>query len=666
MFSPTAKSLRAIADRWRAGELSADAKAAEKLALLRAAGAPPAGRACDSPVSVSASAMGTSTEDDSPRSPARRDGVAGGDGCDGCGGVAAPVCTPAPVPRRAAAPTPGSSRGAAVLLSPAASALRSISHDYRHGLITEEQRSAFKDSLLRSAAVITPARTPCQRRAASRQLMQTHPELHVQRPQQQHAERVHAPVGSHLDEQLRWAAGDGDDAGVARSDLSAAFNNDLATACFFSARPDSDVACVDSSAAFARGVHASGAVAHRVPVTSRRHRLPPLPAGPPLSAATAAAAAVAAAMAGAASDASPMSAAASPDVGSCWTVQPSSSHRSPALGGCRVPRAAVPAPLVEIARGATASSSEGGGPPCVPPAPPGGMYRVPAPPARRVSAAEPARGGRHFRVRTQGPAAPARSDADCAVGQGGGAAAAAATSAASAAVTMRPRLPSTSHRCAGGAKNGTADDSYITVSLDDDDGCGGMHCRIGGGGGDGAGAPPAPAAAAVVGFENYPTFWGSFEPLAQGAGRPPRRHWTHALPPREATPGARATPSPPPSAGGGHAGGQSGGVARAAVFAAARHGRGDAVSVALAAGMPPDARDEFGNTLLLLACMNGRKGAVEACLAAGAEIDAVNASGNCGLHFAFAFGHSELAGYLISRGANDAIVNEYGASVYDQ
>lgn len=105
------------------------------------------------------------------------------------------------------------------------------------------------------------------------------------------------------------------------------------------------------------------------------------------------------------------------------------------------------------------------------------------------------------------------------------------------------------------------------------------------------------------------------------------------------------------------------GVAKEAyneVFSSARHGRHDKVKAAIEGGMPVDATDEHGNTLLMVASQNGLKRIVKLCLRKGADINATNHMGNTALHFAFAYQYTQLAAYLVSKGADASARNLQG------
>jgi ankyrin repeat protein len=63
-----------------------------------------------------------------------------------------------------------------------------------------------------------------------------------------------------------------------------------------------------------------------------------------------------------------------------------------------------------------------------------------------------------------------------------------------------------------------------------------------------------------------------------------------------------------------------------------------------------DARDQFGNSALTVACQNGNKRIAKVLLRQGADINQQNSKGNSPMHYCFAFGYAELGEYLISKG----------------
>lgn len=91
------------------------------------------------------------------------------------------------------------------------------------------------------------------------------------------------------------------------------------------------------------------------------------------------------------------------------------------------------------------------------------------------------------------------------------------------------------------------------------------------------------------------------------------------------------------------------------VFSLARHGRVGDVEDALLRGFPIDTTDEFGNTLLMVACQNGNKKIAKLALRYGCDINSVNNSGKTAVNFAKRFGHADLAEYLIDKGAENGV-----------
>ncbi len=102
------------------------------------------------------------------------------------------------------------------------------------------------------------------------------------------------------------------------------------------------------------------------------------------------------------------------------------------------------------------------------------------------------------------------------------------------------------------------------------------------------------------------------------------------------------------------------------IFSCARHGRVEEVEKILEKGMPVDVRDEYGNTLLTIACQNGNKRVAKACLRRAADLNARNYKGNTPLHYCYQYGYGDSLGqYLISKGANEYARNKAGKEVYD-
>ena len=74
-------------------------------------------------------------------------------------------------------------------------------------------------------------------------------------------------------------------------------------------------------------------------------------------------------------------------------------------------------------------------------------------------------------------------------------------------------------------------------------------------------------------------------------------------------------------------------------------------------GVDPDSRDNYGNTILIVACQNGNKRIAKLSLRYGSKINLFNIMGNTALHFCYEYKYFDLAEYLISKGANQNIKN---------
>lgn len=102
------------------------------------------------------------------------------------------------------------------------------------------------------------------------------------------------------------------------------------------------------------------------------------------------------------------------------------------------------------------------------------------------------------------------------------------------------------------------------------------------------------------------------------------------------------------------------------IFSYARHGRCNDIERLLDRGIPLNVRDEYGNTLLTIACQNGNKKVAKLVLRRGADINARNHKGNTPLHYCFHYGYGDTLGqYLMSKGANSSIRNNAGRPCWD-
>lgn len=87
------------------------------------------------------------------------------------------------------------------------------------------------------------------------------------------------------------------------------------------------------------------------------------------------------------------------------------------------------------------------------------------------------------------------------------------------------------------------------------------------------------------------------------------------------------------------------------VFAWVREGQAKRLAPALAAGLPPDLRNEQGDSLLILAAYHGHPAVVQQLLQAGADPDALNDRGQTALGAAAFRGHLDVARQLLDGGA---------------
>ena len=79
-------------------------------------------------------------------------------------------------------------------------------------------------------------------------------------------------------------------------------------------------------------------------------------------------------------------------------------------------------------------------------------------------------------------------------------------------------------------------------------------------------------------------------------------------------------------------------------FSLARHNRLVLLKDLLINGFDPDTQDDYGNTILCIACQNGLKGVAKAAMRHRGKINHQNFLGNTPLHFCFAFGYGGNSG----------------------
>lgn len=102
------------------------------------------------------------------------------------------------------------------------------------------------------------------------------------------------------------------------------------------------------------------------------------------------------------------------------------------------------------------------------------------------------------------------------------------------------------------------------------------------------------------------------------------------------------------------------------IFSFARHGRCEEIEKLLNKGIPVDLRDEWGNTLLIIACQNGNKRVAKNVLRRGANINSRNLKGNTPLHYCFHYGYGDTLGqYIIQKGAETNARNNLGRPCWD-
>jgi len=101
------------------------------------------------------------------------------------------------------------------------------------------------------------------------------------------------------------------------------------------------------------------------------------------------------------------------------------------------------------------------------------------------------------------------------------------------------------------------------------------------------------------------------------------------------------------------------------LFSFARHGRYNQMKDLLNKGVPIDARDENGNSALIIACQNGQGRLVKLLVRSGADPNMQNKRGNTALHFAVLFKFDVIADFVIKHGARTDIRNVDGLTCYE-
>ncbi len=75
--------------------------------------------------------------------------------------------------------------------------------------------------------------------------------------------------------------------------------------------------------------------------------------------------------------------------------------------------------------------------------------------------------------------------------------------------------------------------------------------------------------------------------------------------------------------------------------------------------------DEYGNTMLGLACQNGNMKICKYLLSKGSNPNHQNHLGQTPAHFAIAFQFFELSQWLFENGGDDTLENKFGLTPYD-
>ncbi|GMI07606.1 hypothetical protein TrRE_jg2750 [Triparma retinervis] len=91
----------------------------------------------------------------------------------------------------------------------------------------------------------------------------------------------------------------------------------------------------------------------------------------------------------------------------------------------------------------------------------------------------------------------------------------------------------------------------------------------------------------------------------------------------------------------------------------------DDLETVLDEGVQIDTQDEYGNTLLILACQQGNKRMAKFLLRRGAQINAQNNLGNTVLHYLHEYKNDSLFEYMKQKGADDSLINADGTTCYE-
>jgi len=91
----------------------------------------------------------------------------------------------------------------------------------------------------------------------------------------------------------------------------------------------------------------------------------------------------------------------------------------------------------------------------------------------------------------------------------------------------------------------------------------------------------------------------------------------------------------------------------------------DDLETVLDEGVTIETTDEYGNSLLILACQQGNKRMAKFLLRRGAQINAQNNLGNTVLHYLHEYSNDSLFEYMKAKGGDDSLVNADGTTCYE-
>jgi len=101
------------------------------------------------------------------------------------------------------------------------------------------------------------------------------------------------------------------------------------------------------------------------------------------------------------------------------------------------------------------------------------------------------------------------------------------------------------------------------------------------------------------------------------------------------------------------------------IFELVRYNKYKDVEKMVKDGCPVDWRDSNGYTSLMVAAQNGLKRIIKSCMRFNCNLDAQNHRGHTACHLANMYSHGDLLEYMVSKGANDSILNEKGQTCHE-